>query len=215
MTAAPTPEPSLTADGLACLRGGRLVFAGLSFRLDAGEALVLTGPNGSGKSSLLRLVAGLVPAFAGQLDWTGAPGSIAYLGHQDAVKPALTVREALRSWAAMAGAAAGEGPIGAAIDAAIAAVGLEGLDDLPGRYLSAGQRRRLALARLELGRAALWLLDEPTLGLDAASVARLEGRIARHRAAGGLVLLATHVPLALDGARFLALQDYAAEDLPL
>lgn len=216
MTAATTPEPSLiaanlTGTDLACLRGGRLVFAGLSFRLEAGEALVLTGPNGSGKSSLLRLVAGLVPAFAGRLDWTGAPGSIAYLGHQDAVKPALTVREALRVWAAMAGAAAGQG----AIDAAIAAVGLEGLDDLPGRYLSAGQRRRLALARLELGRAALWLLDEPTLGLDVASVARLEGRIARHRAAGGLVMLATHVPLALDGARGLALQDYAAEELPL
>ncbi|MGO1076132.1 heme ABC exporter ATP-binding protein CcmA [Inquilinus sp. CA228] len=211
MTAPPMPEPSLTADGLACLRGGRLVFAGLSFRLDCGEVLVLTGPNGSGKSSLLRLVAGLVPAFAGRLDWTGAPGSIAYLGHQDAVKPALTVREALRVWAAMAGIAAGEG----AVDAAIAAVGLEGLDDLPGRYLSAGQRRRLALARLELGRAALWLLDEPTLGLDAASVARLEGRIARHRAAGGLVMLATHVPLALGDARGLALQDYAAEDLAL
>ena len=186
MIAATQPEPSLTADGLACLRGGRLVFAGLSFRLDPGEALVLTGPNGSGKSSLLRLVAGLVPAFAGRLDWTGAPGSIAYLGHQDAVKPALTVREALRIWAALSGAAAEEG----AIDAALAAVGLEGLDDLPGRYLSAGQRRRLALARLE-------------------------GRIARHRAAGGLVMLATHVPLALDGARGLALQDYAAEDLPL
>ncbi|MGL4965017.1 MAG: heme ABC exporter ATP-binding protein CcmA [Inquilinus sp.] len=211
MIAATQPEPSLTADGLACLRGGRLVFAGLSFRLDPGEALVLTGPNGSGKSSLLRLVAGLVPAFAGRLDWTGAPGSIAYLGHQDAVKPALTVREALRIWAALSGAAAEEG----AIDAALAAVGLEGLDDLPGRYLSAGQRRRLALARLELGRAALWLLDEPTLGLDAASVARLEGRIARHRAVGGLVLLATHVPLALGDARGLALQDYAAEDLPL
>ncbi|KGM33582.1 ATP-binding cassette domain-containing protein, partial [Inquilinus limosus] len=91
MTAATQPEPLLTADGLACLRGGRLVFAGLSFRLEAGEALVLTGPNGSGKSSLLRLVAGLVPAFAGTLGWTGAPGSIAYLGHQDAVKSALTV----------------------------------------------------------------------------------------------------------------------------
>jgi heme exporter protein A len=216
MTAPSASEPSLTAASLAatdlaCLRGGRLVFAGLSFRLDPSEALVLTGPNGSGKSSLLRLVAGLVPAFAGRLDRTGAPGSIAYLGHQDAVKPALTVREALRIWAAMAGVAAGEGAVGAAI----AAVGLEGLDDLPGRYLSAGQRRRLALARLELGRAALWLLDEPTLGLDAASVARLEGRIARHRAAGGLVMLATHVPLALDDARGLALQDYAAEDLPL
>ncbi|WP_026872568.1 heme ABC exporter ATP-binding protein CcmA [Inquilinus limosus] len=201
------PEPTLTADGLACLRGGRLVFADLSFRLDSGGALVLTGPNGSGKSSLLRLVAGLVPPFAGRLDWTGGPGSIAYLGHQDAVKPALTPRESLRIWAALSGASAGDG----AVRAALAAVGLEGLDDLPCRYLSAGQRRRLALARLELGHARLWLLDEPTLGLDAASVARLEGRIARHRAAGGLVMLATHVPLALDGADRLALEDYAAE----
>ncbi|MGK9167410.1 heme ABC exporter ATP-binding protein CcmA [Inquilinus limosus] len=206
------PEPgltaaSLTAESLACLRGGRLVFAGLSFRLGPGGALVLTGPNGSGKSSLLRLVAGLVPAFAGRLDWTGGPGSIAYLGHQDAVKPALTPREALGFWGSLSGAALDT----EALAAAIAAVGLEGLDDLPCRYLSAGQRRRLALARLELGQSRLWLLDEPTLGLDAASVARLEDRIARHRAAGGLVMLATHVPLALDGAGRLALEDYAAE----
>ena len=138
--------PRLQADDLACLRGGRLVFVGLSFRLGAGEALVLTGPNGSGKSSLLRLVAGLVPAFAGTLDWTGAPGSIAYLGHQDAVKPALTPRETLRFW----GAASGASPDRVDIEAALAAVGLEGLDDLPCRYLSAGQRRRLALARFEL-----------------------------------------------------------------
>jgi heme exporter protein A len=201
----------LKADRLACLRGGRLVFADLSFRLDVGEALVLTGPNGSGKSSLLRLVAGLVPAFAGTLEWIGAPGSIAYLGHQDAVKPTLTARETLRFWGAVAGTA----PDPAAIGAALAAVGLDGLDDLPCRYLSAGQRRRLALARLELGRAELWLLDEPTLGLDIASVARLEARLAQHRAAGGIVMLATHVPLALDGARELALDDFAIAGMPL
>src|SRR5689334_5401889 len=98
-------ETLLEAGGLACLRAGRLVFSGLSFRLDAGEALILTGPNGSGKSSLLRLVAGLVPAFAGTLYWTGAPGSVTYLGHQDAVKPALTPRETLCFWAAAAGTA--------------------------------------------------------------------------------------------------------------
>ena len=201
----------LRADCLACLRGGRLVFADLSFRLDAGEALVLTGPNGSGKSSLLRLVAGLVPAFAGVLDWTGAPGSIAYLGHQDAVKAALTPRETLRFWGAVAGAA----PDAAAIDAALSAVGLEGFDDLSCRYLSAGQRRRLALARFELGQAQLWLLDEPTLGLDIAAVARLEARVAQHRAGGGIVMLATHVPLALDGARRLALEDFAVAEVPL
>ena len=201
----------LTARSLACLRGGRLVFAGLSFRLDAGEVLVLTGPNGSGKSSLLRLVAGLVPAFAGTLDWTGTPGSIAYLGHQDAVKPILTPRETLRFWGAVAGAA----PDAAAIDAALAAVGLDGLDELPCRFLSAGQRRRLALARFELDPARLWLLDEPTLGLDMTSVARLEARVARHRARGGIVMLATHVPLALDCARGLALEDFAMAEAPL
>lgn len=198
----------LTATDLACLRGGRLVFAGLSFRLGAGGALVLTGPNGSGKSSLLRLAAGLVPVFSGVLGWAGGPGSIAYLGHQDAVKPALTSGETLRYWAVAAGSPADHD----AISAAIAAVGLEGLADLPCRYLSAGQRRRLALARLELGRASLWLLDEPTLGLDAASVARLEARIARHRAAGGLVMLATHVPLALPDAGRLALEDFAVAE---
>src|SRR3954452_13192456 len=164
----------LKADCLACVRGGRLVFAGLSFRLHAGEALELAGPNGSGNFSLLRLVAGLVPAFAGTLDWTGAPGSIAYLGHQDAVKPALTPRETLRFWNAAAGAAP-DGD-GAAIDAALAAVGLDGLDDLPCRYLSAGQRRRLALARFELGRARLWPLHQPTLGLDIGSGGGLEAR---------------------------------------
>ena len=203
--------PRLRADDLACLRGGRLVFVGLSFRLDSGAALVLTGPNGSGKSSLLRLVTGLVPPFAGTLDWTGAPGSIAYLGHQDAVKPALTPHESLRFW----GAASGTAPGRADIEAALAAAGLEGLDDLPCRYLSAGQRRRLALARFELGRARLWLLDEPTLGLDVASVARLEARIARHRAEGGIVMLATHMPLALDGASELALERFAAAELSL
>jgi heme exporter protein A len=205
------PATLLTVDCLACLRGGRMVFSGLSFHLSEGEALVLTGPNGSGKSSLLRLVAGLVPTFSGTLEWTGAPGSIAYLGHQDAVKPTLTARETLRFWGAVAGAA----PDAAAIGAALAAVGLDGLDDLPCRYLSAGQRRRLALARLELGRAELWLLDEPTLGLDIASVARLEARLAQHRAAGGIVMLATHVPLALDDARELALGDFAIAGMPL
>ena len=178
----------LKADCLACLRGGRLIFAGLSFRLDAGEALLLTGPNGSGKSSLLRLVAGLVPAFAGTLDWTGAPGSMAYLGHQDAVKPALTPRETLRFW----GAAAGAAPDAAAIDAALAAVGLDGLDDLPCRYLSAGQRRRLALARFELGRARLWLLDEPTLGLDVFGSQIVVEYLTHLRRLGKAVIVSTH-----------------------
>ena len=204
--------PRLQADDLACLRGGRLVFVGLSFRLGAGEALVLTGPNGSGKSSLLRLVAGLVPPFAGTLDWTGAPGSIASLGHRDAVQPALTPRETLRFWGA---ASRGDAPCRVDLEAALAAVGLEGLGDSLCCYLSAGQRRRLALARFELGPAKLWLLDEPTLGLDVASVARLEARIARHRAEGGIVMLATHTPLALDGARGLALEQFAVAESPL
>jgi heme exporter protein A len=198
----------LQAEDLSCLRGGRLIFAGLSFCLDAGEALVLSGPNGSGKSSLLRLVAGLVPAYGGTLDWTGGAGSISYLGHQEAVKPAMTVRETLRFWAAVAGAR----PDDSAIEVALAAVGLDELGNLSCRYLSAGQRRRLALARFEFCCGGLWLLDEPTLGLDAAAVARLETRLARHQAEGGLLMLATHVPLTLSATRRLALEHFATSE---
>jgi heme exporter protein A len=205
----------LEARGLACLRGERVVFAGVSFRVPPGAALLLTGANGAGKSSLLRLLAGLLPPAAGALLWDGGDAladraaharRLRYLSPQDALKPALTARESLRFAARLHGGGGG----GGGADAALDALGLLPLADLPVRLLSTGQRRRLALARLALASAAgaaapLWLLDEPTLGLDAASVARLGGLLARHRAAGGAVVAATHLPLPLPDAAELRL----------
>ncbi len=193
----------LEADGLAVFRGERLVFSGLSFKVAEGEALLLTGPNGSGKSTLLRLAAGLVRAEAGRLLWRGEDAfaglpehaaRVAYLGHLDAVKPGLTVAENLAVWGRRA-----------ALSPARAAVGLTALADLPAKMLSAGQRRRLALARLVLRPAPIWLLDEPTLGLDTASVERFGVMLADHRAQGGIVMAATHLPLPLPNAAELGL----------
>ena len=193
---------------LACWRGERAVFAGLSFRLAPGGAMLLTGANGAGKSSLLRVLAGLIPAAEGRLLWHGEDaladrvahaGRLRYLSHADALKPSLTARENLHFYARLWG---GE------VEPALALLGLAELADLPARVLSSGQKRRLALARLALGAPAsapIWLLDEPTVGLDAASVERLGGLLARHRAAGGMVLAATHLPLPLPDARELRL----------
>lgn len=195
----------IEAQDLACRRGEQLVFAGVGFRVTTGEALVLTGANGAGKSSLLRLLAGLLPPVAGRVLWDGADalGDLAahaarlrYLGPGDAVKPSLTVAENLGLDAALRGGS---------VAVALAAQGLAPLGGLPGRVLSSGQRRRLALARLSLGDAALWLLDEPTTGLDTASVARLGVVLAAHRAGGGMVIAATHLPLPLEAARTLVL----------
>ena len=190
---------------LACWRGERPVFAGLSFTLAPGGATLLTGANGAGKSTLLRLVAGLLPAAEGALLWAGedvAADRTAHarrlrdLGHGDALKPSLTVAENLGFYARLWG---GE------VAPALASVGLADLADLPARVLSSGQKRRLALARLALTPAALWLLDEPTVGLDAASVERLGALLAAHRAASGAVMAATHLPLPLPDARELRL----------
>lgn len=193
---------------LACIRGERAVFAGVSFRVAPRGALLLTGANGAGKSSLLRVVAGLLPAAAGALLWQGeaAPGDRAlhamrlrYLSHLDAAKPALSVAENLGFYARLWG-----GEVARALDA----LGLASLAELPARVLSAGQKRRLALARLALappGAVPLWLLDEPSTGLDAASVARLGPLFAAHRAAGGMVVAATHLPLPLPDAAELRL----------
>ncbi|MDB5375022.1 MAG: ccmA [Belnapia sp.] len=195
---------------LACFRGERAIFAGLSFGLAASDALLLVGANGAGKSTLLRLLAGLLAPAEGQLLWDGVDaladraahaGRLRYLSHQDALKPALTVRENLAFFARLWSSKAGGGDT----DAALAALDLAPLAELPARVLSSGQKRRLALARLALAPAALWLLDEPTVGLDAASVERLGSLLARHRAAGGMVLAATHLPLPLPGARELRL----------
>ncbi len=195
----------LVAEDVAVFRGERLVFRDLSLRVAASGALVLAGPNGSGKSTLLRLLAGLVRPAAGRVLWDDADALIdlaghsrrvAYLGHQDAVKPGLTVTENLRIAAAVSGRS---------IMAALTAVGLEALAELPARMLSAGQKRRLALSRLVLSDAPLWLLDEPTLGLDAASIDRLGGLLTAHRRGGGIVVAATHVPLPLPDAPRLRL----------
>jgi heme exporter protein A len=196
----------LEARDLACLRGERAVFAGVSFRAPPGAALLLTGANGAGKSSLLRLLAGLLRPAAGALLWEGADAladraeharRLRFLSPQDALKPALTARESLGFAARLHGG----GDAGAALDA----LGLSPLAELPVRLLSTGQRRRLALARLALAPAPLWLLDEPTLGLDAASVSRLGALLAKHRERGGAVVAATHLPLPLPGAAELRL----------
>jgi heme exporter protein A len=190
------------------VRGGRQVFAGLSFALAPGDVLVLRGPNGSGKSSLLRLLAGFLPPAAGQIAWAGErvaldPAAhrarLHYVGHADAVKGPLTARENLAFAAALSGA-----------PASAAAAGLDGFDlvplaEVPARYLSAGQKRRLALARLLAVRRPLWLLDEPGVGLDAASRERLEGALALHRAGAGIAVLATHGDVAVEDALTLDL----------
>ncbi|MFQ5773065.1 MAG: heme ABC exporter ATP-binding protein CcmA [Kiloniellaceae bacterium] len=197
---------------LLCVRGERRVFAGLDFALPAGGALVLTGPNGSGKSSLLRLMAGLLKPAAGALLWGGEEiaenpdahrARLHYLGHLDAVKPVLTATENLRFWGAVGGGAAAE--VGRALDG----FGLGALAEVPGRMLSAGQKRRLALARLLAAPAELWLLDEPSVGLDRDSLARLGAAIAAHRAGGGRVVAATHAPLDVPGAEVMALDRFA------
>jgi heme exporter protein A len=193
----------LEARSLAAFRGERLVLEGVSFRLEAGGALLLRGANGAGKSTLLRALAGLIPLAAGTLLWEGEDAladlsqharRLGYLGHQDAVKPALSVAENL-------GLAARGGDVGVAL----AALNLAPLADLPARFLSAGQRRRLAIARLLLARAPLWLLDEPGNGLDDASLIALGAISDRHRAAGGMVIAATHHDLPFPSASQLFL----------
>ena len=214
---APGPVAHLVGERLACRRGERLVFAGLSFRLAAGGALLLTGANGSGKSSLLRLVAGLLPPAAGRLSWGAAPvaadpaahhARLHYVGHLDALKPAMTPRETLVFWVGLRGCRRPRPEL--AVDQSLAAFGLDAIADWPCRWLSAGQRRRVALARLVAAPAPLWLLDEPTSALDQDGQQRLEEAIAAHRGAGGMVMLATHMPVALDAAAALALDGFAA-----
>ena len=191
------PGEGLEARDISAIRGERLVLRGLSFIVPPGGALLLLGANGSGKSTLLRVLAGLKRPDAGSVLWMGeTEAPVAYLGHQDAVKPGLTALENLR-FAAQTGR-------GTMLDA-LAALDLLALADLPARLLSAGQKRRLALARLVLSPAPVWLLDEPTLGLDTAAVDRLGGLLAAHRAGGGVVVTATHLPLPLPDAAELRL----------
>jgi len=192
-----TRAVNIQLQAVAVRRGQRLIFRDLSMTIASGEAIILSGPNGAGKSTLLRVLAGLIRPVAGTVLWQGhdifddlaehGPRA-AYVGHQDAIKLGLTVTENLSFAAAIA-----RRPIGPAL----AAMNLTALADLRARMLSAGQKRRVALARLALSNAPLWLLDEPTLGLDTASIARFGAMLAAHRAAGGMVVAATHVPLPL------------------
>ena len=211
LAAAGTPGRLMRIVGsdLACVRGGRQVFRDVNFALGAGEALAVTGPNGAGKSSLLRLAAGLLRPAQGRLALEGGDTELSigeqahYLGHQDALKPSLSVAENLRFWGRFLG---GTVPTGAGKDgAALAAVGLEALVHLPAGYLSAGQRRRLSLARLLAAPRPIWLLDEPTAALDAAAQRMLAELMRAHLAAGGLILAATHGPLGLEKAAELQL----------
>jgi len=207
----------LIAKNLTTKRGGRAIFKNLSFQLGAGEALVLTGPNGAGKTTLIRSIAGYLPLWEGTLELDGGPEDTPlseqchYIGHKNAIKTSLTVEENLTFWAgflansAYSSNSAGHQGSVAAVGEALAQFNLTALRHIPGGYLSAGQTRRLGLARLLVAHRPLWLLDEPTVSLDTASQQILSGAINTHVKAGGMVLAATHIPLGLNAARELRL----------
>jgi heme exporter protein A len=206
---------------LVCVRGERTVFAGLDFTLEAGGALVLIGHNGSGKSSLLRLMSGLLKPAQGTLNWDGEEtgedpeahgGRLHYVGHHDAVKPVLSVVENVSFWASLRN---GGGDTLDAAKTALDAFGIGHLTDVPGRFLSAGQKRRVNLARILAAPAPLWLLDEPTTALDKQTIAALEATIARHRSEGGMVVISTHSDMELDAFQVLDLADFSVKQTGL
>ena len=190
----------LVAENLVLERGGRNVVDGLSLRLEGGAALVLTGPNGSGKSTLLRALAGYLRPRSGSVRIIGTGedrevGEVChFVGHHDGIKTHLTAAENLAFWAAYLG---GPADLSARVEAALQRFALEALADIPAGYLSAGQKRRLALARLVAAERPLWLLDEPTVSLDTSSIDVLIAAINGHLATGGMAVIATHAPLAL------------------
>lgn len=191
---------TLDVKELNCVRGGREIFANMEFRLPPGGILIVKGPNGSGKSSLLRMIAGFLRPASGTVLWNGEPiiddreshgARTSYIGHLDAVKPALTVEENLTFWAGMGGRRNLESRIKTGLER----LGLTAQSDLPAGYLSAGQRRRLNLARLIARPTALWLLDEPTAAMDDRSVEIVSDMIGEQRAGGGMTIVATHMGL--------------------
>lgn len=206
-------DSGLAVRGLWVERGGRVVVSDLSFEVRRGEALLLTGPNGSGKTTLIRALAGLLPWAGGEAVLGGGADDerlaerCHYVAHANAAKLNLTVRENLRFWVRFLGGADG------VMDDAMAAVGLAALADIPVRYLSAGQQRRVAIARLLVARRTVWLLDEPTVSLDALNTGRLVEFGNAHLATGGIIIAATHLPLGFEPLRELRLEpvDAAAE----
>lgn len=199
----------LSANNLVCRRGGRTVFSGLSFKVGRGEGLLLEGPNGTGKTSLLRILAGFGALEAGSLELEGADDELTigqrahYLGHQNALKLALSVEENLAFWARFMG----QSVTSATIEEHLGAFNLAHLASYSAGLLSAGQKRRLALSRLELVARPIWLLDEPSVGLDTASCALLADAMGRHMAAGGLLIASTHLDLGLNFTHKLNLGD--------
>ncbi|MFN3643881.1 MAG: heme ABC exporter ATP-binding protein CcmA [Gemmobacter sp.] len=195
----------LAASGLAVARGGVRLLAGVSFSLAAGQALVLRGPNGSGKTTLLRTLAGLQPPAGGTVALP--PESLAYAAHADGLKPTLTAGENIGFWAAVFGAGPG------AVTGALEAFGLGALADRPAQHLSAGQKRRLGLARLLVTGRPVWALDEPTVSLDTAAVETFAAVVRGHLARGGAAVIATHVDLGLPEAAVLDLAAYRVRSM--
>jgi len=209
--------PHFQGQNITCIRGERIVFAGLSFTLGAGGALLLKGANGSGKSSLLRLMACLARPASGTLVWDGGAvwadpdrhrRRLHYVGHLDAVKAAFTVAENLAFWCGLHTGRLDRDAVGAALSA----FSISNLSDLPVRYLSAGQKGCLNLARIVASPAPLWLLDEPAAALDEDAITRLEVAIARHRADGGMVVISTHTGLDVEGAEVVELAPFSARE---
>ena len=203
----------LVVEGLSAQRGEDLIFHDISFVLSAGQALVVTGPNGSGKSTLLRVLAGLLEALSGTVRLEGISADIGhprelchYLGHRNAMKRELTVTENLAFWKSFMGDSPGGRGIG--IEAAVEALGLGGISHLPFGYLSAGQQRRMAMAKLLVAHRPIWLLDEPTAALDAKADRLFAGLVERHLGAGGIAVAATHQPLGVE-ARELRMTGFA------